>query len=73
MKKVFKMQDLDCANCAAKMERAIAQLDGVQKVSISFLAQKLTLEADDERFDAIVKQAVACVKKVDADCEVLIK
>lgn len=73
MKKVFKMQDLDCANCAAKMERAIAQLDGVQKVSISFLAQKLTIEADDERFDAIVKQAVACVKKVDADCEVLIK
>ena len=71
MKKVFKMQDLDCANCAAKMERAISQLDGVQKVSISFLAQKMTLEADDARFDEIVKQAVTCVKKVDAECEVL--
>jgi len=71
MKKVFKMQDLDCANCAAKMERAIAQIDGVQKVTISFLAQKMTIEADDARFDEIVRQAVACVKKVDAECEVL--
>jgi len=57
MKKVFKMQDLDCANCAAKMERAIAQIDGVQKVTISFLAQKMTIEADDARFDEIVRQA----------------
>ena len=54
MKKVFKLVDLDCANCAAKMERAIAQLDGVQNVTVSFLAQKLTLEADDARFDEIV-------------------
>lgn len=71
MKKVFKMQDLDCANCAAKMERAISQIEGVQKVTISFLAQKMTLEADDARFDEIVKQAVVCVKKVDSECEVL--
>ena len=71
MKKVFKMQDLDCANCAAKMERAIEKIEGVQKVTISFLAQKMTIEADDERFDEIVKQAVACVKKVDSECEVL--
>jgi len=71
MKKVFRLEDLDCANCAAKMERAISQLEGVQKVSISFLAQKMTLEADDARFDEIVKQAVACIKKVDSACEVL--
>ena len=71
MKKVFRLEDLDCANCAAKMERAISQLEGVQKVSISFLAQKMTLEADDARFDEIVKQAVACIKKVDSECEVL--
>lgn len=71
MKKVFKMQDLDCANCAAKMERAISQIEGVQKVTISFLAQKMTLEADDVRFDEIVRQAVVCVKKVDSECEVL--
>ena len=73
MKKVFKMIDLDCANCAAKMERAISALDGVQKATVSFMAQKLTLEADDARFDEIVKEAVKCVKKVDPECELVIK
>ena len=51
MKKVFKMIDLDCANCAAKMENEIRKIDGVIDVNISFLAQKMTLEAPDERFD----------------------
>lgn len=73
MKKVFKLVDLDCANCAAKMERAIAQLDGVQSVTVSFLAQKLTLEADDARFDEIVREMVKCVKKVEPDCEIVLK
>ena len=73
MKKVFKLADLDCANCAAKMERAISQIDGVQKATVSFMAQKLTLEADDARFDEIVKEAVKCVKKVEPDCEVVVK
>ena len=70
MKKVFKLVDLDCANCAAKMERAIAQLDGVQNVTVSFLAQKLTLEADDARFDEIVREMVKVCRKVEPDCEV---
>ena len=73
MKKVFKLVDLDCANCAAKMERAIAQLDGVQSVTVSFLAQKLTLEADDARFDEIVREMVKCGKKVEPDCEIVLK
>ena len=73
MKKVFKLVDLDCANCAAKMERAINQIDGVQKATVSFMAQKLTLVADDARFDEIVKEAVKCVKKVEPDCEVVVK
>ena len=73
MKKVFKLIDLDCANCAAKMENAIAQMDGVQKVTVSFLAQKLTLEADDARFDEIVREMVKCVKKVEPDCEIVLK
>ena len=73
MKKVFKLVDLDCANCAAKMERAIAQLDGVQSVTMSFLAQKLTLEADDARFDEVVREMVKCVKKVEPDCEIVLK
>ena len=73
MKKVFKLIDLDCANCAAKMENAIAQMDGVQKVTVSFLAQKLTLEADDARFDEIVREMVKVCRKVEPDCEIVLK
>lgn len=73
MKKVFKLIDLDCANCAAKMERAINALDGVQNATVSFMAQKLTLEADDARFDEIVKEAAKCIKKVDRECELVVK
>lgn len=72
MKKVFKMQDLDCAHCAAKMEDGINKLDGVNKATISFMTQKLTIDADDARFDDIVKEAVKVVKNVDPDCEVLL-
>ena len=53
MKKTFKLEDLDCANCAAKMEAAINKLDGVQKATVSFMTQKLTLEAEEERFDEV--------------------
>lgn len=72
MKKSFKMEDLDCANCAAKMERVIAEIPGVNKATVSFMAQKLVLDAEDARFDEIVRQAVRCVKKVDPDCEVIL-
>ena len=72
MKKHFKLQDLDCANCAAKMEAAIAKLDGVNAVSVSFLSQKLTLDADDERFDTILAQAVKLCRKVEPDCKILL-
>lgn len=70
MKKVFKMIDLDCANCARKMEDAVRKLDGVEDISISFMAQKMTITADDERFDDIMKQVVKVCKKVEPDCEI---
>ncbi|OUQ81161.1 heavy metal-associated domain-containing protein [Flavonifractor sp. An100] len=73
MKKTFRMIDLDCANCAAKMEQAIGKLEGVTAVNISFMTQKMTLEADDERFDEIVAQAVKACKKVEPDCQVVVK
>lgn len=73
MKKTFRMIDLDCANCAAKMERAIQNIDGVTSATVSFMTQKLTLEADDDRFDQIVKEAVKSCKKVDPDCEIVVK
>lgn len=70
MKKIFKMTDLDCAHCAAKMEDAIRKLEGVHEVSISFMAQKLTLDAEDERFEAILDEAVKICKKVEPDCRI---
>ena len=68
MKKRFKLTDLDCANCAAKMEAAIKKLDGVNDATVSFLTQKLTLDADDARFDDILSQVVKICKKVEPDC-----
>lgn len=73
MKKVYKMEDLECAHCAAKMEAAIKKLDGVTDASVNFLTQKLTIEGDDARFDAIVKEAAAICRKVEPDCRVIVK
>ena len=61
MKKHFKLIDLDCANCAAKMEAAIKKLDGVHDATVSFMTQKLTLDADDTRFDEILNEVVKAV------------
>ena len=72
MKKVFKLEDLDCANCAAKMERAVEKIDGVTSVTISFMAQKMTIEADDARFDNIMKEVVKTCKKVEPDCRIIL-
>lgn len=72
MKKRFKMIDLDCANCAAKMEAAIKKLDGVNDASVSFMTQKLTLDADDARFDEILQQAIKVCKKVEPDCTIVL-
>ena len=68
MRKVFKLTDLDCAHCAQKMEDAIAKLDGVEKVHVNFLAQKLTLVADDVRFDEIARQAAEICRRVEPAC-----
>lgn len=73
MKKTFKLIDLDCANCAAKMETAIKKIDGVVDASVSFMSQKMTIEADDARFDYIVREAVKVCKKVEPDCEIVLK
>ena len=68
MKKRYNLRDLDCANCAAKMENAIRRIDGVRDASVSCLTQKLTLEADEGRFDAILREAVAVCRKIEPDC-----
>lgn len=70
MKKTYKLIDLDCADCARKMEEAIAKIKGVDEVSISFMTQKLTISAADDIFDNVVKQAVKAVRKVEPDCTI---
>lgn len=71
MKKKYKLQDLDCANCAQKMEDAIKKIDGVSDASVNFMMQKMTIEAIDERFDEIMKQVVDVCKKVEPDCVIV--
>lgn len=68
MKKKFSLTDLDCANCARKMEDAINRIDGVTAATVSFIQQKMTIEADDDRFDEIMAQVVKACKKVEPDC-----
>ena len=72
MKKKFKLQDLDCANCAAKMEAAINKIDGVKEATVSFMTQRLVIEADDARFDEIMQEVVKACKKVEPECEILL-
>ena len=72
MKKKFKLQDLDCANCAAKMEDSINKIDGVNDASVSFMTQKMMVDADDARFDDIMKEVVKVCAKVEPDCKILL-
>lgn len=71
MKKKFKLDEVDCANCAAKMEDAIRKIDGVKEVSVNFMTQKMTLEAEDESFETILDGACKVIAKVEPDCEVI--
>ena len=71
MKKTIKVVDLDCANCAAKMEGAIKKIDGVNDATVSFLTQKLTLDAEDARFEAVLDEVVRVCKKVEPDCQIV--
>ena len=69
MKKVYKIE-VDCANCASKVEKAISKIEGVKEVNINFMTQKMLFEAEDDKYDEILKQAIKCGKKVEPDFEV---
>ena len=71
MKKRFKLQDLGCANCAAKMEEAIKKIDGVRDANVNFLTQKMMVDAVDEKFDDIMQEVVRVCAKVEPDCRIL--
>ena len=67
MKKRYKFE-VDCANCAAKVEEAVKKIDGVNDATVNFMAQKMVLDADDARFDEILQEVIAVAKKVEPDC-----
>ena len=71
MKKVFKLDEVDCANCAAKIQAEIEKIDGVQMASVNFLLQKLTIEADEGAFDEILDKAEKVIKKIEPDCDLI--
>lgn len=70
MKNTYRIKNLGCANCAAKMERRIKKLDGVHNASINFMTSRLTIEADDEHVDEIAKKAALICQKIEPDCRV---
>lgn len=69
VKRTYKLDGLDCANCAAKIENAIAKLDGIGSVTVNFMTTKMTIEADESRMDDIVIKAAEIVKKIEPDTE----
>lgn len=71
MKKKFKLEELDCANCAAKMEDAISKIPGVESVSVNFMAEKLTIEADEDKFEEILDAAQKAITKVERNCKIV--
>ena len=71
MRKVFKLQDLDCANCAAKMEAGIKKIPGVNSVSMSFMTQKLIVDVEEGRLDEVMNQAERLCKKIEPDMVIL--
>ena len=71
MKKIFRLKDLDCANCAAKMERNIKKVKGVNDASVNFLTQKMTVDAEDSRFEEIMDEVVKLCRRVEPDCVIV--
>ena len=70
MKKIFRLTDLDCAHCAAKIETAISKIPGVIEASVSFMTQKLILEAEETDFENILPQVRKIIAQIEPDCEI---
>ena len=70
MKKSYHLMDLDCANCAAQMEAAIRKIDGVQFAAVNFMAQKLTLEAEEALLNNILTEAQKQITKIEPHCKI---
>ena len=72
MRKVYKLDGELCANCAGKIQVAAEKIDGVNKVSVNAMTYKLTLDAEDDKFDGALQQIVKLFADIEPDCEVLV-
>ena len=70
MKFKYRIKGLDCANCADRLERVIKKVKGVEKVSISFMSERLELEFDEKNKEEIIKEIQKVVKKEEPDCTI---
>ena len=68
MKKVYQLEGLDCANCAAKLERAIGEIEGVSAASISFMTQRMTIETQEDQLAGVMKMVKKTIRKVEPNC-----
>lgn len=73
MVKKFKLTQLDCAHCAEKMEREIQKIDGVNSATIAFMTSRLTIDADENRFDEILVAAQKAISKIEKDCKIEVR
>jgi copper chaperone CopZ len=71
MTKILRLKDLDCANCAAKMENCIKKIDAIKHVSVNFLTQKMVIDVPDEEYEAIMQQVIKVCKKIEPDCKIM--
>ena len=72
MKKVYMLEDLDCANCALKMEDGIKRIDGVVNAEVNFMTQKMTIETEADDQKKIMKEVVKICRKIEPDCTILL-
>ena len=72
MKKQFKLDEIDCANCARELQEGLAKLEGVTSVSVNFMTQKLTLEAADAEFEDVLQRVIDYTEEAEPDCEILV-
>ncbi len=71
MKRTYKMEELCCANCAAKMETAINKLDDIDTAVINFMSQRITIVADEDKFESVVDEAQKIITKIEKDCKII--
>lgn len=72
VRKTYAVEELDCAHCAAKMEEGIRSIEGVEAASLSFLAQKLIIEAEESKLEDIIRQAQKICHRVDPNCDIIL-